>query len=245
MRRLLALLCLAAVASAPVRADQVMNIFRHTDEMKMMGHTTPAQDVMTETWFGEQGMRFDDPDSAIIVRVDQKKLFVVNKKEKSFSAIDLPFDFKSLVGPEMASMMDQMMKMMAATVTVTPTDRSGEYAGYHCKWYKVDIKMNMMQMAMDSCNSENMPVDVDRYHSLRKMQAEMSMNSQWIKDLMDKLPGFAVRSETATTMMGKTFKSWQELRSVEEKGAPHGFYEPPAGFKEIKFDPMKQQQGSR
>ncbi len=242
MRRFLALLSLAALASAPARADQVLNTFRHTDEMKMMGHTTPAKDVTVQMWFSDHGMRFDDVEMAIIFRVDQKKLYMVNKTAKTFSAIDLPFDFKSLVGPEMAPMMDQMMSMMAASVTVTPTDRTGEYAGFPCKWYKIDIKMSMMQMAMDSCNSERMPIDLERYQTFIKAQSELSMNSQWMKDLAAKLSGFAVRSETTTTMMGKSFKSWQELKSVEDKSAPMGFYEPPAGFKEVKFDPMKQQQ---
>ena len=40
--------------------------------------------------------------------------------------------------------------------------------------------------------------------------------------------------------MGKSFKSYQELVSSEEKAAPVGTYEPPAGYTEKVFDPMGQ-----
>jgi hypothetical protein len=69
----------------------------------------------------------------------------------------------------------------------------------------------------------------------------MMPNGSWMKEMVDKLEGFPVRSESTTTMMGKSFKSWQELESVDEKSAPAGFYAPPVGYKEVKFDPMAQQ----
>jgi hypothetical protein len=244
MRRYSILCILIVLAATPVRADQVLNIFRHSDEMKMMGHTTPAQDVNVQYWFGPHGIRYDDANTSVITRLDTKKFYIVHPQEKTYSTIDLPFDFKSLVGPEMAPMMDQMMSMMAPTVTVTPSDRTGEYAGFRCKWYRIDVSMRMMQMSIDSCNSDHMPIDYERYAALANAQAEMSMNSQWIKDMTAKAPGFPVRSETTMTMGGKSSKGWQELKSVEEKDPPHGFYEPPADFREVKFDPMKQQQGS-
>jgi hypothetical protein len=138
----------------------------------------------------------------------------------------------------MAPMMDQMMKMMAATVTVTPTDRTGEFAGFACKFVKIDISMSMMKMAMDQCVSETMPIDYSRYKSLLEAQGELAANAAWIKELADKVSGFPVRSESTTTVMGKSFKSWHELKSVEDRTPVPGFYEPPAGYQEIKFDPM-------
>jgi hypothetical protein len=229
--------------AAPVSADQVVSLLQHTDAVSMMGQTTPAQDVTQEFWYGAEGLRVDTGDTTIVLRADRKKLYLVNHPEKNYSALDLPFDFKQLVGPEMAPMMDQMMKMMAMTVTVTPTDRSGEYAGFACKFYKVNIAGSMMQMAMDQCVSERLPIDYSRYKSLLESQAELSANQGWLKELAEKISGFPVRSETTTTMMGKSFKSWQELKSVEERTPAPGFYEPPAGYQEVKYDPMAQQAG--
>lgn len=236
-------LCL--VTALPAAADTVLTLANHSDEIVMMGQKTPAQDNEQQYWFTDDATRFDAGDTSIVMRLDSKKLYVLNHSEKSYSTIDLPFDFKSLVGPEMAPMMDQMMKMMAASVTVTPSDRAGEFAGYGCRYSQVDVSMAMMQMSIDQCLSEKMPIDYSRYQALAEAQAEMIPNGSWMKELAEKLQGFPVRSETTTTMMGKSFQSWQELKSVEEKSAPAGFYAPPPGYKEIRFDPMAAQAQQR
>lgn len=246
MRPLVISLALAlALGALPLAADTVLTLRNHSDEIVMMGQKTPAQDNEHQYWFSDSATRYDMSESSIVMNLEQKKLFIINHDEKSYSTIDLPFDFKSLVGPEMAPMMDQMMKMMAASVTVTPTGRGGEFGGYSCKYSKVDISMAMMQMASEQCLSDQMPIDYSRYKALAVAQAEMVPNGSWMKEMAEKLQGFPVRSETTTTMMGKSFESWQELTSVEERSAPAGFYAPPAGYREIKFDPMAQQQQKR
>jgi len=241
------LLLAAALLAAPAAADQVLTLLSHNDEMTIMGQKTPAKDVTQEYWFGDDAIRFDDEETSVVMRLDQKKLFLLDHGEKTFSAIDLPFDFKSLVGPEMAPMMEQMMKMMAPSITVTPTSETGKYGGFACKVYDVAINISMMQMATRGCYSEELPVDYSRYQSLAKAQAELVPNASWMKELTEKIKGFPVRSETTTTMMGKSFKSWQELKSVEDRTPPAGFYAPPAGYSEVKFDPMAQgqQRGKR
>ena len=231
---------LCPLLAAPAAADQVVTMLQHTDAVSMMGQTTPAQDIQQETWFGADGVRVDSGDTTVLMRVDRKKLYIVNHAEKNYAPIDLPFDFKQLVGPEMAPMMEQMAKMMAMSVNVTPTDRTGNFAGIACKFVKVDISMSMMQMAMDQCVTDTLPIDYSRYKSLLESQAELAMNSSWMRELAEKVKGFPVRSDTTTTMMGKSFKSWQELKSVEERTPPAGHYEPPAGYREVKFDPMAQ-----
>ncbi len=238
-------LAASLLAIAPLRADTVLTLHNHSDEVTMMGHTTPAQDVTHEYWFGDQGTRYDAGATTVIMRVDQKKIYFVNNEQKTYSALDLPVNFKDLVSPQMAPMMEQMSKMMQATTKVTPTDRKGSFAGFDCKYSHVDISMGMMQMGMDECLSQKLPIDYARYKSLAESQAEMLPSTQWMKDLAEQLKGFPVHTDVTTSMMGKSFKSWNELQKVEKKAAPAGFYDPPAGYKEVKYDPMQQMQHGR
>lgn len=235
-----ALLALAALVAAPALADKVIVQLQHTDAMTIMGQTTPAEDTTQEFWFGDSAMRFDDDDITIINRLDKKKLYFVNNAEKTYSAIDLPIDFNKLVGPEMAPMMEQMAKMMAASVTVTPSDKTGQFAGIACAYKTVDISMAMMKMSMVGCYSDDVGIDYARYREFAAAQAELMPNSGWMKELADKVKGYPVRNETTTNMMGKSFKSWQEIKAVEERTPPAGHYDPPAGYREVKFDPMAQ-----
>jgi hypothetical protein len=236
---------LTLAGAPPAAADQVLTLASHTDEMKMMGKTTPAKDETHTYWFGADGTRYDMGEMSVITRLDLKKLYFVNHGSKTYSAIDLPFDFKSLVGPEMAPMMDMMAKQMAATVTVTPTDKTGNFAGIACTYSKVDIKMAMMSMSTDSCMAETMPIDLSRYQELTKSYAELFPNMDWVKQMAEKLKGFPIRSDTTMNIMGSASGNWQELKTIEEKSAPAGTYDPPADYKEQKYDPMAQMQQGR
>jgi hypothetical protein len=241
MRPSLTVLALA-LAPLPAAADTVLTLQNHSDEMVMMGQRTPAQDNQHFYWFGDQAMRYDMGDTSVITSLEAKKLYVVNHLEKTYSPIDLPFDFKSLVGPEMAPMMDQMMQMMAPKVTVTPGTRTGEFGGYACTYSQMTMSMAMMQSTSEMCLSNGVPIDFERYEELTQMRGELAPNSAWLKEMAAKLDGFPVRTDTTMSVMGSTFNSWQELQSVEQKSAPEGHYAPPVGYKEVKYDPMAQQQ---
>lgn len=235
-----------ALTALPAGADTVLTIANHTDAFSMMGQTTPAEDNTFYYWFGADATRYDMDETSVILRLDQKKFYLVNHDEKTFSAMDLPIDFEKLVGPEMAPMMQQMAKMMAATTTVTPSDRTGSFAGYSCRYQRVDISMAMgMQTSMEMCTTEELPIDYPKYREIALAQSELAANQAWMRDLAEKVKGFPLRTDSTVTMMGKPMKSWQELKSVEEKAAPAGHYEPPAGYREVKFDPMAQQGGRR
>lgn len=235
-------LAIALLVAAPSTADQVLTIAHHTDELSMMGQTTPAQDVTHTYWFADDATRQNMGDTSVIMRLQEKKLYLLNHGEKSYAELDLPIDFQKLVGPEMAPMMEQMSKMMSATVEVTPTDRKGEFAGYSCTYSKVEISMAMAQMSSDQCYSQDLPIDLSRYQALAKAQAEMLPNQGWMKELAEKLQGFPVRTETTATVMGTETKSWQELQSIEERDAPTGHYEPPAEYQKAEYDPMEEMQ---
>ena len=240
--RLLLVCALATALAAPALADKVLTIASHTDAFSMMGQTQPAKDETYRYWFGADAIRYDAGTTSFIVDMARMKMYFVNHDDKDYSTIDLPVDFKKLVGPEMAPMMEQMAKMMTATVNVTPTDRTGTYAGVGCTWSKIEVSMQMMQMAQDSCLTEELPIDYSRYKELSASQAEMMMNQQWMKDLAEKVKGFPLRTESTTTIMGKPLKGWQELKAIADEAPPAGHYAPPAGYKEIQYDPMAQAQ---
>jgi hypothetical protein len=239
---LAAALVTVPLAAAPAAGDTVVTLRNHADEMKIMGQTTPAQDDRHHYWFGADATRHDMGESSVIADLGAKKMHIVNHADKTYSTIDLPFRFESLVGPEMAPMMGQMMQMMAPKVSVTKSDRTGSFAGYSCKYAQLTMSMAMMQMTTDMCLSGDLPIDYARYAKLLELRGELAMNAAWLKEMAEKLDGFPVRSDTTMTMMGSTFKSWQELESVEQKSPPAGHYAPPAEYEEIKYDPMAQQQ---
>ncbi len=222
-------------------AETVVNLKHHSDPVQLMGQSVPAKDEIHSYWFGSDGVRFDQGDTSIVMNWAQKKMYVVTHPDKSYSSIELPIDVKKVFPPEVAGMMDQMMQMMGGTTKVTPLDKVGNYAGSSCKFYRIELSMPMMTTLMDSCLSEKLPINYDRFRELIDAQGQLFPNAKWMKEFA-KLNGFPLRTDSTVTMMGKTFASWSELIGVEEKPAPAGLYQPPPGYREIPFDPMGQSQ---
>ena len=106
-------------------------------------------------------------------------------------------------------------------------------------YYKTGFSLAMMSISMDSCVSNQVPIDASRYRELVESQSQLLPSTQWMSELA-KLDGFPVRSDTTTSVMGKSFKSWQEIVSSENQSAPAGTYAPPADYAVKAFDPLGQ-----
>jgi hypothetical protein len=234
----------ALLSAVPAASETVVNLKYHSDPIQMMGQSIPAKDEVHSYWFGSEGVRFDQGESTVITNLDQKKFFMVSHPDKTYSLLGLPIDLKKSLPPETAAMMDQMLQMMGATTKITPLEKTGNFAGYSCKYYRVEVGMPMMTTVMDQCLSNKLPIELSRYRELVITQGQIFPNAKWMIEFA-KLEGFPIRTESSVTMMGKTFSSWSELIGVEEKPAPPGLYLPPAGYKEIPFDPMAASQQRR
>jgi len=241
LRPLVAVLTL--LAAAPLAADTVVTVKAHTDAA---GKRQPAKDEIQTYWFGDQAMRYDLGETSMILRIDRSKMYMVNHADRSFAEVDLPFDYKAALGAA-GPMMERMFEMMKPTVKVAKSDKKGSFAGYDCTYVNVEITMGMgnMKTSTDSCISDEVPVDYARYAKFAQAQAEMLPSSEWMKEMTEAIQGFPVRSDSTSTAMGKTFTSWTELQSVEEKAAPAGTYEAPEGYKKNEFNPMAQMQQGR
>jgi hypothetical protein len=87
----------------------------------MMGQTQPAKDSTEITWIGKDRMRVEEGDRVTIVRADQKKMYVLDAKAKTYSVLDLPVDIKKYVPAEAAKMMEPMMETNHWKTTPEPT----------------------------------------------------------------------------------------------------------------------------
>ncbi len=232
MRKMMAFAVVGVLLAAVVSADTYIVQKRHTDEFTIMGQTQPAKDQENHIWLGADRMRNNMGDMSIIVRMDEKKLYFVDHKNKTFTVLELPLDFKKIMPPEMAGQADQMLKMMQMTTSVTPTEETKKIKDWNAKKYVVDIKSAMMQMKMELWASTDVGVDNKAFMDMSAQMASIQPGMKEMMDEMKKVDGFTVYSETVLTMMGTDNKSSEELVSVETKDAPADNYAPPKDYTE-------------
>lgn len=229
--------------SLPVLAqDLVVTKQKHADALSMPGMEQPASDTTEVTWIGKDRMRVEEGDDVMIVRADLKKLYVLDTKAKTYTAVDLPLDMKKYMPPEMAPMLEQMGGQTSATLTPgTETKQVKDWTATRCT-----LAMSMPmggKITQEMWVVKDLGVDVSAW---RAMAAELMAINPFGGSLaaeMKKLEGFPVLVEGTQEMMGRQRKTREEVVSIETKAAPEGHYDVPAGFTEKPFDPMESMGG--
>ena len=241
-RRSIVALLVVLLAAGFVSADIKVVKMTHRDGFSIMGQDQPAADQEEVTWIGADRLRSNQGDTSAIVRLDTKKLIIINHADQTFNAIDLPLDISKFLPPQMA---DQMLAMMTLDVTVTPTDERQKIGDWQARRY--DMKMTSQMMTIDATLWATTAIDLDQ-ETYRRMVAEilrLQPGAANMAEEMAKIEGLVVAQESmmSMTMVGDTkVSSSEKVTSVEEKDPPPGNYDPPEGYTEKPFDFMKMMQ---
>ena len=233
MKTLLTLASLALLSTSAWCGDTVITKSKHSDAF--MGQ--PAKDTTEVLWIGKDHMRMEDGTAVTIVRSDLKKMYMLDTEAKTVTTVDLPFDIKKYMPPEMAAHMDQMGGM--SKVTVTPTTETQKIKDWNATKYTVSISMPMGG-SMDQVMWITKDIGTDRtgWQEMLSAQTASMPFASGLAAEMQKIDGISVLTESTMNMMGNAAKSKESVVSVEEKDAPAGHYEVPAGYTEKPFDPM-------
>ena len=233
-----ALTLIAGLASADMKLTQT----QHTDGFTVMGQTEPARDQTVTMWIGKDRMRTDSGKDSVIVRLDQKKLYLVKHRERSYSVVNLPVDVKNLL-PD--GMYDQMMQMMEMKAEVTPTDETAVISGWSARKYQVTISSAMMQTKQEVWATTELDLDYESFLAMMEASLNMQPGSASLIEEFRKIKGLQVRQRSVMSMMGAEVASTTEVTSAEEAQAPAGTYELPAGYNETQLDLMSELQKGR
>lgn len=232
------LLCLLAATPAVTGADSLFTVKSHTDAFQVAGQKQPAKDNQVKIWVSGDKLRRDDGEQTMILRFDRSRLYMVNHETKSYSEIPLPIDIRKMMPKGSEAMADQIANGMKLTVQVTPKSETKKVNQWNAKRYDVTI-----QSAMGMKISSTMWVskEIDGYLPLNRLSATLASlqpgSAAWVKEL-EKIDGYPVLQESSIDALGAKFGTREELLAVEEKPAPDGTFEPPAGYTAQPYNPI-------
>lgn len=224
--RVAATLLPLALAAGSAGADTLLTIESHRDAVEFAGQQQPAEDSTIEVWIGDGQISRSDPRATIIV--DPEAMTVVNHAGQTYTVLELPLDFDSLVPPEMK----QMAQMSKLTAKVTPTDERKKIGDWNVRRYDIEMT-NPAGLAVSTTMwlTRDLDIDYSSYQSLAAQTMAMVGDSELVAE-MSKLEGFPVLQETTFDMAGSTVTSREELVSVEQREPPAGTYSAPEGYEE-------------
>ena len=240
MKPILSLAFLAALSSPAWCGDTVITKAKHSDAA--MGQ--PAKDTTEVLWIGPGHMRVEEGTSVTIVRADLSKMYMLDTAARTVSTIDLPFDMKKYMPPEMAGHMEQMASM--SKVTVTPSSETQMIKDWNATKYTMTMSMPMGgSMTQVMWVTKDIGTDRAGWREMFAAQMASSPFASGMAEEMKKIDGIAVQVERTMSMMGSDSKSTENVLTVEDKEAPAGHYDVPEGYTEKPFDPMSGMGGPR
>ena len=234
-------LTLALAAAPAVEADTVLKMTSHTDAFQVMGQSQPASDDEVTLWIGEDRAVRHTDDKTALLRLDQKKLYVIDHTAKTYSALDLPVDFAAYLPPEAKQQMGQMLQAMTMTATVEPTDQTKEIKGWDARLFEVNLS-NPMGMTIDSkvWATNDIAIELSSLKEMTRAMASLQPGAAAAAEELLKIDGVPVLMESEIKGMGGSTTSREELVSAETQDAPAGTYEVPEGYTEEPWNPMAQ-----
>lgn len=236
MKKLVLAVAILAFTAGLAQADIYIKQKTHTDEVTMMGQTTPAKDQETVQWIGKNRFASHMEAQSVIMNLEEKMMYMVNHQNKSYIPMQLPVDMSDYMPPEVAQMMKSMMGSI--TVKVTPNNETRTVAGLPCQGYNVDMNMMMMKMKMKVFASEKVAFDwkkVSEQMMSEMLKAQMRLSDEAVQE-MQKVKGYWMAMETVVNVMGQDIRTTMEVTEITEKAAPADAYAIPEGYtKKDKF----------
>jgi hypothetical protein len=230
-------LLLAAVPAAPAGADTLLTLKSHTDTPAMLGNNVGGADKTVTVWIGPNRVRRDDGAASSILLFDKKKLYIVDHNDRSYTAIDLPVDFKKLLpGAQGEALYKEMSATAKMDAKITKTAETKKIGAWNTQKYHVELTNPTIKVTTDMWVSKDVGVDMN---VLRQMQLSMASLQpgalDWVKK-MQQIDGFPVRQESSLNFGApKDTKTREELVSVEKKEPPANTFAPPTGYTQKPF----------
>jgi len=225
----LALILFPVLAKADTHVKRMVHMDAFMDQ--------PAVDEEASMWVAKDKFRYDAARNMTqIVRLDKKKLYMINHGNQSFSEMDIPIDLSKALDPQA----QQMMGSLQTSVTVTDTGETQQIGKWNCKKYKIEVNITMMMsmtIEMDWWVSKDVGADLIKLY--QKHYGEVLVANPMMGDLVKeikKIKGFPIKTEFS--MMGMSMTD--EVVAIEKEKAPKGTYDVPAGYTKTDYNPFMQ-----
>jgi hypothetical protein len=232
------------------KADIYLKQKRHTDAFEVMGQAQPEKDEITVTWMSKDKGRIDVGEGqSTIIRLDKNTMYFLDHVKMTYT--EMPFGDLSeiILGAAQESQLSEeerkeaqkFMKgitstMMKAEAEVTDTGEEQKIKDWNCRKYIMKVKMMMATTTAEIWATEDIKINYDLFRTLGAAMISKQPGFQQMFEEMKKIKGIAVLTTSASSAMGAEVKSSEELIEFEEKSAPSGAYELPAGYTKAKED---------
>jgi hypothetical protein len=226
MKKSLLFFIILIVMSSFIYSDVYIKREVHTDSYYEDGLMHPAVDRVIETWIGNKKMAYISNSRIIIVDLNKNLMFFINKNEKTYVEIPLPFELAKVVTKQIAP--DLQYSTFSGTVKATKESRT--IARWKCRCYNINGSRPYGR-EIKAWVHPTPPFDVDTYNKMNINVLKLhNYDSNFIKE-MQKIRGIEIRLDETVYFRGSIRKRTDRILEISKKTPKTISYSIPAGYK--------------
>lgn len=225
-----AALVLALLLAVPLAADTLLTKKRDADDFVALKGTISqgAKNQKVEIWIGSDRVRRDDGKNAVILRLDQRKLYLINHSEKIYAVVTVPPGLSLSKAGQ-----DEMQRTWNLSAQAEPTGQTRKIGPWRASRYKIALSNQVgtgQRIELDCWMAPDLKIEDSSLRTLMRLLASARHEGdEWLEAILD-LPGHPVLFERKEKQPEVDVKTREELVSVKESAPPAGIYEPPSDY---------------
>ncbi|MBK7643043.1 MAG: DUF4412 domain-containing protein [Planctomycetes bacterium] len=231
----------ALLLSTPcASADLLLTSKSHTDAYELFGKQVPVKDSTSTLWLAKDRLRLESENMHAIVRLDQKRLILLDPEEKAWRAITLPFEFKNYLPPEKLFMAEQMFAARALQAKLEAKDETKKFGAWDAKCWEITLSQRGFVYSKEVLwVTSGIQADSKVYGEMQAALASITPEQRNLVKELGRIEGLPVRRERTQNLSGVEVRTVEELVTAQEKEAPAGIYDPPADYTERPYELLR------
>ena len=226
MKKFLLFFIMLIVTFSFIYSDVYIKREVHTDSYYEDGLMHPAVDRVIEIWIGNKKMAYVSDSRIIIVDLNKNLMFFINKNEKTYVEIPLPFELAKVVteqiGPD--------LQFLAFNGTVETTKESKTIGRWICRCYNINGSGPYVR-EIKAWVHPTPPFDMDTYNKMNINVLKLhNYDSNFIKETQ-KIKGIEIRLDETVYFRGSARKRTDKILEISKKTPKTIPYSVPAGYR--------------
>jgi hypothetical protein len=226
MKKFLLFFIILIATSSFIYSDVYIKREVHTESYYEDGLMHPAVDRVIETWIGNKKMAYISNSRIIIVDLNKNLMFFINKNEKTYVEIPLPFELAKVVTKQIAP--DLQYSTFSGTVKATKESKT--IGRWKCRCYNISGSRPYGR-EIKAWVHPTPPFDMDTYNKMNINVLKLhNYDSNFIKE-MQKIRGIEIRLDETVYFRGSIRKRTDKILEISKKTPKTISYSVPAGYK--------------
>lgn len=231
IKGILVILFIAVIANALPGADVYIKQKAHTDEHYRYGRNIPAEDYDIELWIGSNRLAAISPGRKIIIDGPQKRMFIINRKNKTYVETTIPLDIFKLL----PTWLHEYFGTMELAGTIEAGKETRDIRQWKCRKYSLKTKQSAQSQNPKESDIQywytlDAPVDLSAIDELYANLWRFEHYSENFIQELGKQSGFPIATVITLYTQASETRSTLDVVEIKKKTPGPEVYSVPANF---------------